>query len=139
MDEHDLVVPDFEIFSRCIDYLPVGLLTVAIANGLPKASTLAQRHWPVRLWVGSRDEGGCSRLCHVDTVMTNATACCNQSNGLPVALRDNSLGGSFPCKFLCTFRASDTCKGQVDKLGIIQRRTYSNASNVINVFRLLTH
>lgn len=35
--------------ARCIDFLPVGLLTIAVANGLPKASTLAQRYWPVRL------------------------------------------------------------------------------------------
>lgn len=34
--------------GRSIDYLPVGLLTVAIANGLPKAATLAQWRWPIR-------------------------------------------------------------------------------------------
>ena len=47
--------------------------------------------------------------CYVDCVNAS-TACCNKSNGLPVALRDMSLGGSFPCEFLLPSCASG--KGQ---------------------------
>ena len=42
-----------EPLLRTIDYLPVGLLTIAIANGLPRASALAQSHWILRLILGS--------------------------------------------------------------------------------------
>ena len=60
--------------------------------------------------------------CYVDCVNAS-TACCNKSNGLPVALRDKSLGGSFPCEFLCHLMQVAKGKiGQVDKRGIIQRR-----------------
>lgn len=62
-------VPDDGPPARSIDYLPVGLLTVAIANGLPKAATLAQWRWPIRwiLWLLAVASYGCFGLLTAET------------------------------------------------------------------------